>query len=279
MVYVLVMMVASLLTWIMMVAAHGSTMALEDQGSTMIAPEVCSSAQALVAFVASAAAGQRRLCLNATDMSTDLGSIKVQGHQNISVVSGGGSQLSADPGHQHRLPPIAMPPRFFGRFILDDNSGAELLLHSTSIRDRNATQDFPGCGGPSADVYCLGAAVWVGSPTKLTATHTTFQSLSARDGGAIYIRGGTVLLKRVAFTDVHSVYSGGAIFAAMLPQPLTCASLPFRYTSLPLRPRRLLGASMILTRYWCPLLCPQDYRVYLSIEYRRCTRWSHSRME
>ena len=165
----------------------------------------CCTPAELAAFVAKQAAGSRRLCPT-TDMQSDLGTLKVEAAQRISVVGSGS--------------PSAAQPRFFGRFVLDDGSGADVRLQRVTVRDRNASL-LPGCLGSSAGVHCLGAAAWVGEPATLAATDSTFSGLSSSDGGAIYVRGGTVLLERVVFVNAHADFSGGAIFAALMPAPVT----------------------------------------------------------
>ena len=155
-------------------------------------------------FVRTQRPGSRQLCIT-KDMVSDLGTLTAKGRQNLSIV-GVGTQL------QQR-------PRFFGRAVLDDGSKSQMLLQSITITSRNALQ-LPGCAGQSADVHCLGGAVWVGEPSELTAIDSSFLNLSSSDGGAIYIRGGTVLLRRTVFKDAHSVNSGGAIFAALASQPV-----------------------------------------------------------
>ena len=156
----------------------------------------------LAVFIGKQTTGSLTLCLS-DDMSADVGSLEVKVAQSIGVVG-------SSSGH----------PRFVGRFVLDDHSGAELLLQRVTMRDRNAST-VRGCLGSSAAVQCLGAAVWVGDPATLTATDSIFSSLSSADGGAIYARGGTVLLQRVVFVDNHADFSGGAIFTAFTPALVT----------------------------------------------------------
>ena len=161
----------------------------------------CCTAPALAAFVASRRPGSRRLCPRA-DMASDMGTLTVWAAQTLEVVGAAGSAQ----------------PRFFGRFVLDDRSGAALLLQGVSVRGRNATR-LPGCAN-NQDVHCLGAAAWVGEPSSLTARDSAFSDLSASDGGAIYVRGGRLTLQRVVFDHASADYSGGAIFAALMPEPI-----------------------------------------------------------
>ena len=161
----------------------------------------CCTAPALAAFVASRRPGSRRLCPRA-DMASDMGTLTVSAAQTLAVVGAAGSAQ----------------PRFFGRFVLDDRSGAALLLQRVSVRGRNATR-LPGCA-TNQDVHCLGAAAWVGEPSSLTARDSAFSDLSASDGGAIYVRGGRLTLQRVVFDHASADYSGGAIFAALMPEPI-----------------------------------------------------------
>ena len=164
----------------------------------------CGTAAQLSLFVSAHKAGSARLC-PAADMAADLGTLKIEAAQQVSVVGVTGSTQ----------------PRFFGRFVLADNSGSSLLLQGVTVRGRNMTR-APGCAVDSAaGVYCLGAAAWVGERATLTATDATFKDLSASDGGALYVRGGTVMLTRTLFINANADFSGGAIFAALLPEPIT----------------------------------------------------------
>ena len=174
---------APLLALALLLVSHGHCVRAEE--------EPCATPAELSAFVATGTAGSISLCPK-DDMREDLGTLTVHGQQRISVVG----RAAARATH---------PPRFFGRFVLDDMSRSELLLKRVTIRDRNSTATLPGCDGPNRGVFCAGAAVWVGAPATLTATHSTFSGLSATDGGAIYSRGGTVLLRRVVFFNAHAV--------------------------------------------------------------------------